>query len=937
MAEALALIGLASAIVQFVEVGTRLLNRLHEFSDDVGNMPKVFQDTKTRLPLIMNTLMRTKEQAEAATFPGPATSALHPLIDGCTEQVELLYSIVDRNLPSPKASTWERRLKALKSMAVDKDVQKIIALLDRNIQALIFHQTTASLDNITLNTTSSTRRDRISPEAYWVVPFLQNPKFVGRSSVIQELEAKLGQDVNGRRLALAGLGGVGKSQVAVEMAYRTRDRCPGCSVFWVPATSPEAFEAAYLEIGRQLSINGLTDPAVDVKGLVKARLSDEAIGKWFMIVDNADDLNMLLKNIGSEMQPVTLMDYLPRTSHGDILFTTRDRKVAVKLARTNVITISEMDEDAAEELLRKSIIDTDILHDSEATRSFLRQLTCLPLAIVQAAAYIDENMISVGEYLDMLVGTEETAVELLSEDFEDDGRYRESKNPVATTWQISFEQIRSRDPLAARYLSFMACFDPKNIPLRLLPTETSKKKQTDAFGTLKAYSFVTVRSDEAFDLHRLVHMATRNWLVMENSLGDYTQQATERLAEEFPPGKHEKKAIWTALMPHAQYVLASPLAVESKERYELMQKVSLCLSADGKYEEAVRLQTKTLTWSEQTLGIEHPETAIHVQLLAKLMQSMGNYDEAVELNVRALAMLKNLHGSNHTSVLTTLNNLAMNYQSQGRLIEAQELFKQVVEESKLQLGEEHAETLKSIGNLATNYTTLGDWAQAEEMLLKATEVSKRINGPEHPETLLYMNNLSVTYNFQRKLDQSQAMAKQTLELRTKVLGRDHPDTLFTVNNLALSYMNQERINEAGALFEEVIRVSTKLQGKDHPDTLIARSNLASIYLAKYDWKKAEEQFVQVLETRRSFLGRYHMKTINIAARLAFVYHESGQTGKAEELRMEVEAATTLLMMQGIAPAWVTFRNTDDPAGFWEVVRKICSPEARKHGIKVFTG
>lgn len=933
MAEALAVIGLASAIVQFVDFGTKLLNRLHEFGDDVGNMPKVFQDTKTRLPLIINTLLRTKEQAEAGgTVTKQVASALHPLIDGCTQQIELLYDIVDRNLPSPKASNWERRVKALKSMAVDKDVQRITASLDRNIQALIFYQTTASLDSVTLDTKAS------PSETYWVMPFLQNPKFVGRSSVIQELEAKLGQDVKGgRRLALAGLGGVGKSQVAVEMAYRTRERCPNCSVFWVPATSPEAFEAAYLEIGRQLNISGLTDPAANVKELVKARLSDGAsIGKWFMVVDNADDQNMLFKNIGSEKQHATLMDYLPRTSHGDILFTTRNRKLAVKLAGANVVTISEMDEDAAEKLLRKSIIDTDSLNDdsSEITRTFLRQLTYLPLAIVQAAAYINENTISVEDYLNMLLDTEETAVELLSEDYEDEGRYRESKNPVATTWQISFEQIRSRDPLAARYLSFMACFDPKNIPLRLLPTtEISRKKQIEAFGTLKAYSFLTPRSDnETFDLHRLVHIATRNWLVMENSLADYTQQATERLAEEFPTSKHEEKAIWTALMPHAQYILASSFAQESKERYELVHRVSLCLSADGKYEEATRLRSMALTWTEQTLGMVNQETGIQVQLLAKLMQSMGKYDEAVALNMRAMGIL-----SDRTSVSTTLNNLAMNYQSLGRLSEAQELFRRVVDESKLQLGEEHAETLKSIGNLATNYTTLGDWTQAEEMLLKAIEVSKRINGPEHPETLLYMNNLSVTYNSQRKLDQAEAMAKQTLELRTKVLGRDHPDTLLTINNLALSYINQERIGEAETLFQEVIRVSTKLQGKDHPDTLIARSNLASIYLAKSDWKKAEEQFAQVLETRKSFLGRYHMKTINVAARLGFVYHESGQTDKAEQLRMEVEEATPVLMMQGISPAWVTFRKTNDPAGFWEVVRKLCSPEARKHGIKVFTG
>jgi hypothetical protein len=147
-------------------------------------------------------------------------------------------------------------------------------------------------------------------------------------------------------------------------------------------------------------------------------------------------------------------------------------------------------------------------------RAPLTQLTYLPLVIVQAAAYINENGILLADYLSLFVDQEEEVLDLLSEEFEDDGR----KNPVAMTWLISFERIRQRDPLVAEFLSFMACIDPKGVPLSLLPPGPSRKKEMDGIGTLDAYLFITRRSAGlAFDIHRLVHLSMRGWLRKEES------------------------------------------------------------------------------------------------------------------------------------------------------------------------------------------------------------------------------------------------------------------------------------------------------------------------------------------------------------------------------------------------------------------------------------
>jgi MoxR-like ATPase len=156
------------------------------------------------------------------------------------------------------------------------------------------------------------------------------------------------------------------------------------------------------------------------------------------------------------------------------------------------------------------------------------------------------------DYLSLLAEQEEDVVDLLSEEFEDDWRYRTVKNPVAVTWLISFEQIRHRDPLAADYLSFMACVDLKNVPQSLLPLGQSRKKEIDAIGTLNAYSFISRRpADLAIDVHRLVHLATRNWLRKEELLACWTGEAIARLAKLLADSSHENRVIWRTYLPHA--------------------------------------------------------------------------------------------------------------------------------------------------------------------------------------------------------------------------------------------------------------------------------------------------------------------------------------------------------------------------------------------------
>jgi len=467
------------------------------------------------------------------------------------------------------------------------------------------------------------------------------------------------------KVAITGLGGVGKTQVALELAYRARERYPDCSVLWLPATNSESLQQAYLEAGRQLGITGLEEERADVKKLVQCHLNQESAGRWLVIFDNADDIDMWVKKDRNEDGFPALKDYLPRNSQGRIVFTTRSRKIAIDLTPQHVIEVSEMDKEMAELLLRKSLINQDLLNSRQDTLELLQQLIFLPLAIVQAAAYINKNGITFSDYLSHLKDQEQEVIDLLSEDFEDEGRYQnaqnpEVKNPVATTWLISFKQIRQHDPLAAEYLSFMCCIDWRNIPQSLLPPAQSRKKETDAIGTLNAYSFVIRRSaDKSLDLHRLVHLATRNWLQKEDSLTQWTLKTVTRLDEVFPDDDYKNRSVWRTYLPHARYVLNSIFIEDGvREKSGLLWKFGMCLYHDGRYNEAEKSFFQVMETFKRVLREEHPSTLTSMANLASTYRNQGRWKEAEELEMQVMGTIKRVLGEEHPSTLTSIGNLA---------------------------------------------------------------------------------------------------------------------------------------------------------------------------------------------------------------------------------------------------------------------------------------
>ncbi|TVY18739.1 Kinesin light chain [Lachnellula arida] len=718
---------------------------------------------------------------------------------------------------------------------------------------------------------------------------------------LAELENKLFANNQFTKVAVYGLGGVGKTQLVLELLYRVREKDKNSSVIWIQATSMESLDQGYHTVARQLGISGPGGKDVDIKKLVQNFLNDDTAGQWILVFDNADDIQMWSGKTRSESQQSNrLIDYIPRSKTGRVIFTTRDRKVGVKLAQQNVIEVPKMTEDTAIRMLRNSLIDKSLVETRPAdAKAILTWLTHLPLAIAQAAAYINENGATLADYLALVHCQEQEIIDLLTDQFEDDARYPDSKNPVATTWLISFQQIQQRDPLAAEYMAFMACIDHKDIPQLLLPPGSSRKQEMDAIGTLSAYSFITRRAEDlAIDLHRLVHLTIRNWLRNKGELAEWTRKAVAQLEEVFPDHEHRNRAMWRTYLPHARHVLESNLiAKDDCSRIDLQWKIALCYYSDGRFDEAEAFFREVMEFRTNVLGAEHPDTLKGIGKLALTYHAQSRFPEAKALGVRAMEAQKRILGEEDPETLSTMSHLAMTYSDLSQWKEAEELELQTMEFRKRILGVEHPDTLVGVSNLVYLYNCQGWWKQAEELGKQIIAARKKVLGVEHPDTLLSIGNLAHTYNNQGRYQEAEELLVQVMNIRIKVLGKDHPHTLSGMSNLGVSYHNQGRWDEAEAIQSQVVAARKVLLGPEHFSTLTSMAHLSLTYHSQGRRTEAEELGLQVMESRKKVLGPEHHHTLTSMSSLASFYLD-GQLVKAEELLLQVLAIRIRVLGMG---------------------------------------
>ncbi|KAJ6014335.1 Acyl transferase/acyl hydrolase/lysophospholipase [Penicillium herquei] len=609
----------------------------------------------------------------------------------------------------------------------------------------------------------------------WLVPFQRNENYVD-GGIMRHVSEKLWSRSSMSTVAIYGLGGVGKTQIALELAYRAQENHPDCSVFWIPAMSPESVHQAYLDISDHLGLRVAGQEKEEIVQLISEHFTRQTSGRWLLIFDNADDVDIWGKPSDSWMG-IDFKNFLPSSPLGSIIFTTRSNKVALTLASNGIVHLPEMSFNQAYRVMKNLLVNKNALSDKVQTRELLERLTYLPLAIAQAAAFMNQNGTNVAEYTSLLDGHEHDAIVLLSEDFEDRGRYNSIRNPVATTWLTSFDQIRKEYPTATDTLAVMACLSSRDIPISLLPF-CDKVEQQRILGLLEAYSLIRIQPNrQRLDLHRLVHLAMRNSMRVYGSLQAWEEWVMSHLASVFPTPDPQNQSLWREYLPHVFHILDLTSKYGSpKIRADLQWVVSGCLAIDGRNNDGATLVDKVIKFREKTLGPEHQDTLSAVSILATFYIGQGLLKEAEELEIQAL-------------------------------------------KTRLRVfGPESLEVGYSLGNLCDTHLQLQNYRMAEWLGISALKSHLRHLGLEKRQSRIRITVMIKIYLSQGRLKNAMDLIQQLLSVTTRVCGPDDQDTFAVQVDMAWIYIRQCRLEMAAALVAEKLPKAEEFFGPTHAIT-----------------------------------------------------------------------------------------------------------------------
>ncbi|KAK5023999.1 hypothetical protein LTR13_011017 [Exophiala sideris] len=536
----------------------------------------------------------------------------------------------------------------------------------------------------------------------------------------------------GGRVALVGLGGIGKTQVAIEYAYRVQDESPKPWVFWVHASSRVRFEESYKDIAQRLQLAGWQDPKADILGMVHNWLSDENNSRRTMVVDNADDEQVMFKQRKSESNSEglatflgnrSLADYLPSSSNGSIVTTTRNRKVAEGLIEyaEDILDLKPMDIDEAVALLTKKLRKLEAISTEDDFASLAQQLDCMPLALSQAAAYLIQRAprMTLSSYLGELRGSDDGRARLLQTDIRDPRRDGKASNSIITTCE---DKKGEESPERQREMDF-----------------------EDDIATLRAYSLIGLGTNaQLFEMHRLVQFSTRKWL----GLREQTKRPTAENGQQFSIEQRGTRRT-------AAYMGMGMLASAWWQQ--------------GKYEQAEEMHQQALKAKEKILGVDHNSTLFTMNDLALVLQAQGHYKQSEKMYRQALTGKEKILGMDHDSTLKTMSNLANVLRAQGNYKQSEELHRQALTAREKRLGVDHPSTLMSIDNLAKVLREKGEYKQAEEMSRRALTGREKVLGMNHSHTVTSIGNLAVVLQKQGKYKQAEEMHRLSLTSREKLL------------------------------------------------------------------------------------------------------------------------------------------------------------------------
>ncbi|KAK3620612.1 hypothetical protein LTR22_025513 [Elasticomyces elasticus] len=724
-------------------------------------------------------------------------------------------------------------------------------------------------------------------------------KFVGRKDELNNIHAALVGDGSRHTVILNGLGGIGKTQLAVAYAKRYKDK--HSAVFWLNIRDEASVKQSFAIVARRIlryhpsashvSNIDLGGNLNDIVNAVLAWLGESDNTRWLAIFDNYDNPKVRSNDFPDA---VDIRRFLPDAYQGSVIITTRSSEV--KYGQRVLVRKLKSTQESVDILSNTSRRALSV-NDSDVT-ALVKELDGLPLALATTGAYLEQASVSVATYLRLY----KTSWSRLHED--DAGLETYEDRTLYSTWQISLERIQQQNELSAKVLSLWCYFGNRDLWYELLldgdaeclpwlrdlterlPAFIKTMRLLCNYGLAESDTvFASNNESGGYSIHACVHAWTIH--VLNKQWDDRLAGFAVSALSQHVPGQDAKEP-WTTqrrLVQHAERCLQylPRLDATQPEVGVSIHNIGHLLHEQNNMHGAEEMYLRALRAKEEAWGLKHTSTLSTVNNLANLYSKQGKMQEAKDMYLRALRGYEEAWGPKHTSTLDTVNNFAILYFKQDKMQEAEEMYLRVLRGYEEAWGSKHTSTLDTVNNLALLYKDQGKMKEAEEMYLRALRGYEEAWGPKHTSTLDTVNNLAALYKDQGKMQEAEEMYVWALRGKEEALGPKHTSTLDTVNNLAILYSKQDKMQEAEEMYLRVLRGYEEAWGPKHTSTLSTVNNLAILYSNQGKIKEAEQLYLRALQGYEEAWGPKHTSTLVTVNNLASLYSNQGKTKEAEEL------------------------------------------------------
>ncbi|MEH1894249.1 MAG: tetratricopeptide repeat protein [Nostoc sp.] len=674
-------------------------------------------------------------------------------------------------------------------------------------------------------------------------------EFVGREDELQTLHQMLQENNQVAVAAVAGMGGLGKTELALQYAMAHREIYKG-GICWLLAKAEDVGIQIVQFARTQLDLNPPENLTEDPNQKLLAQV------QYCFRLWREGDVLLVLDDV-SDYEQVKL--YLPSpSSRFKVLMTTRQYFGGIAK-----LSLDVLQPEAALELLKSLLKETPgrIEKELAVANQLCEWLGYLPLGLELVGRYLARKQdLSLTEMLRRL--KEKRLDERSLSKSKSEGNMTAQRGVLAA-FELSWQELEDEDKQLGCLLSlFAAAPIPWKLVEQCLPEEDAQDLEEIRDDSLLNLHLLQRKAEGIYQLHPLLREFFQYQCTGLEQVEEFKRSLCRvmvAVAKEIPefPTLKQINAV-TPAIPHIGEV--------AKDLIQYLSDDDLIWAFFGnaRFYNGQGLYEQTLPWYEQCievtkkrLGEEHPNFALTLNDLALLYKSQGRYNEAEFLYLQALALRRCHGGEENSDVAESLNNLAVLYELQGRYSEAELLCLQGLELRQRLVGEEHPDVAESLNTLAGIYDSQKRYSEAESMYLRALELRRRLLGEEHPDFATSLGNLAYLYQSQGKYGEAELLSLRALELRRHLLGEKHPDFALSFNNLAALYELQGRYSEAEPLHLQALALRRKLLGEEHPSVAESLNNLAKLYYLQGRYTESEPLYLQALEIFEQRLDANH--------------------------------------------------------------------------------